>query len=127
MAKTRNFNPQSDVKLLCTCGDHRCDKRSVTQEFLNRLQVLRNEVNRPLKVTSGGRCPYHPNELKRDKPADHQKCQAVDIAVNNGVERGQLVKYAIDCGFNAIGVAKGFVHLGVRGELKAGTVIVWTY
>lgn len=125
MIKTKNFNPESDKKLLCTCGHKECDKRSVTQEHLNRVQKLRDYANRPLFITSGGRCPNHPNEVHRTKPADHQKGMAVDIAVAGGVERAQLVELGIKFGFNAIGVAKTFVHLGYRNNQKY--LVMWTY
>ena len=127
MIQTINFNPETDPKLRCTCGHALCDRRSVNQPTLNRLQRVRTIVDRPLKINSGGRCKYHPNEVHRKSPEDHQKCQGVDVACKNGIERGELVKVAIECGFNAIGVADGFVHLGHREELPIGAVVMWTY
>ena len=123
-AKTKDFNPSSDLKLLCTCGHPECDKRGVKQSVLNRLQKVRTDVRRPLTVTSGGRCSYHPSEAHRTTPADHQKRIAVDIAVSGGLERAQLVSLGIKHGFNAIGVAKTFVHLGVRDD---SPLIMWVY
>lgn len=125
--QTKNFNPVSDPKLLCTCGHPECDKRSVSQEVLNRVQCMRSQADRPLIITSGGRCPNHPDELNRTTPADHQKCQAVDIYVANGLERGEIVDLAIKHGFNAIGVAKNFVHAGYRDELEPGQIVMWVY
>ena len=127
MISTKNFNPKTDKKLLCTCGDPRCDKRSVSQEVLNMAQQGRDIVNRPLSVHSGGRCPFHPNEIHRVVPADHQKQQGIDIGCNNGLERGELVKVGIAVGFNAIGIGKSFVHWGYRPELPEGVLIVWEY
>ena len=123
-AKTENFNVKTDPKLICTCGHADCDKRSVKQLFLNKIQMMRDDLGRPLTITSGGRCPNHPNELHRTTPADHQKCIAVDIAVANGVERYEIVRYGLMYGFNAIGVAKGFVHLGYRDN---EVPVMWTY
>ena len=54
MAQTKNFNVKSDPKLACTCGHPECDKREVSIIALVRLQSLRESVNRPLTVTSGG-------------------------------------------------------------------------
>lgn len=124
---TKNFHPSVDTKLLCTCGNPGCDKRSVKQSVLDKLQLVRDDAKRGLRVTSGGRCPLHEEEIHREKPADHQKCQAVDIAVSGGLQRGQLVELGIKHGFNAIGVANTFVHLGVREELKEGEIMMWTY
>jgi hypothetical protein len=122
--RTVNFTPEYDHKLLCTCGHSECDKRSVSQETLDRVQLVRDDANRSLQVTSGGRCTHHLNEVHRTTPADHQKRIAVDIAVNGGLERAQLVQLGLKHGFNAIGVAKGFVHLGYR---EGSPTIMWTY
>jgi hypothetical protein len=122
--QTKNFKPSIDKKLLCTCGDSECDKRSVNQGVLNMVQLVRDDAMRGLTITSGGRCQYHKKEKHRTTPADHQKCIAVDIAVNGGAERGQLVKLGLKHGFNAIGVAKTFVHLGYR---EGEQLVVWTY
>jgi len=124
MISTNNFNPVSDPKLLCTCGHELCDKRSVEQKHLDQVQLVRNEVNRPLTITSGGRCPNHPSETHRTTPADHQKQQAVDISVRGGFERAEIVELGLKYGFNAIGVAKTFVHLGHRPGEKT---VMWVY
>lgn len=124
---TKNFHPDTDPKLICTCGKVGCDKRSVSYSVLSMAQVVRDVAGRPLKINSGGRCPKHESEIHRKVPADHQLMQAVDIAVNNGFERGEIVALGIECGFNAIGVADGFVHLGYREEMPIGVIVMWTY
>lgn len=123
---TKNFHPDTDPKLLCTCGHPDCDRRSVDQPTLNRAQAAREIVGHPLTVTSGGRCPNHQDELHRSLPADHQKQQGIDIAVD-GATRGNVVAAGLAAGFNAIGVAKTFVHWGRRPELPDGHVTMWVY
>lgn len=125
--KTKNFNSQTDPKLKCTCGHLKCDKRSISQEHLERIQKARDLAGFPFFITSGGRCEHHPNEIHRTTPADHQKCQAGDIAVSGGLQRGAVVKAGLESGCNAIGVAKTFIHLGYRPELAPGQIIMWTY
>jgi len=124
MISTKNFNPATDPKLKCTCEHSQCDKRSVKQWVLNQVQEIRNEANRPLTITSGGRCPYHSDEIRRVNPADHQKCIAVDIAVSNGTERSEIVRLGIKHGATAIGPANQFVHLGWRVN---ETPVMWLY
>lgn len=124
--KTANFNPQTDKKLLCTCGHPDCDKRSVRQDHLNRVQIVRDIVGHGLPVRSGGRCPNHPDELHRTTPADHQNRKGLDVSAN-GFTRGNIVKAGIQAGCNAIGVAKTFVHLGYRSELPEGHITMWVY
>ena len=126
MIGTANFTLEQDPKLACTCDHDDCDQRTVNQATLVRLQVVRDIVEHGLSVTSGGRCPNHPNEIHRETPADHQKRQGVDVAAN-GSTRGNIVNAGIAAGFNAIGVAKTFVHLGYRPELPTGHVTMWVY
>ncbi len=124
--QTRNFNPVDDPKLLCTCGHELCDKRSISQKHLNRIQYGRVLLGHPLIITSGGRCPYHPNEIHRTTPADHQKQEAGDVRVD-GSTRGNVVRAGIDAGCNAIGIAKTFVHWGYRKDLPVGHITMWVY
>ncbi len=126
MIKTKNFNPGYDRKLLCTCGHPDCDERSVSQEHLDRVQKARDIDGHSWAVTSGGRCPNHPNEVHRSTPADHQKQNGIDIQCN-GWTRGNIVDAGIKSGCNAIGVAKTFVHLGYRPELPTGHLTMWVY
>lgn len=127
MIYTENFHPSTDSKLICTCGHSLCDKRSVSQEVLNKVQLLRTYLNTPLQITSGGRCPYHPNESHRKVPADHQRQRGIDIACRNSALRGKLVAQAMMLGFNAIGIHDSFIHLGLRAELKTDDILMWTY
>ena len=124
--KTKNFNPQFDKKLLCTCCHVDCDERSVNQDTLDKAQVAREILNHGCSVNSGGRCPNHPNEVHRSKPADHQKGNGIDIACN-GATRGNIVQAGIESGFNAIGIAKNFVHWGYRKDMPEGHMIMWVY
>lgn len=128
MISTKNFHPASDPKLLCTCRHPECDRRSVNQETLDLAQIARDIYGKPLTVTSGGRCPHHQEEAKKANPksGDHPEGNGIDIACD-GSNRGLLVKAGIDAGFNAIGVAKTFVHWGRRPELPEGHLVVWTY
>ena len=128
MIKTKNFNPAYDKKLLCTCGHPDCDKPSVNQKTLNRLQTARDFYGKPMSVTSGGRCSYHTDQAKKTNPksGDHPEGNGVDIAAN-GATRGNIVKAGQKAGFNAIGVAKTFVHLGYREELPVGHLTMWVY
>lgn len=113
MIKTKNFNPHSDPKLLCTCGNPDCDQRSVDQETLNNLQLIRDDIGHYLTVTSGGRCPNHPDEQSKQKPGDHQKCKAVDIKCNAISLETKLKVLAGRYGATRVagGAYCGFVHI----------------
>ena len=122
---TKNFHPDTDKKLKCTCGTPGCDQRSVRQEHLDRVQKVRDIVGHLLTITSGGRCGMHPDELHKAKPGDHFKGFAVDVGAY-GATRGNIVKAGLDVGCNAIGIAKSFVHLGYRPELEDGEIVIVT-
>jgi hypothetical protein len=126
MTSTANFNPTDDPKLLCTCGHKKCDKRSVKQSILDRVQYIREDADRPLIITSAGRCPYHPNEVHRTKPADHQNCIAVDIFYSTVLERNELMVLAGRYGANAVAAGKNFVHIAWREDVK-DRIATWEY
>lgn len=111
---TKNFNPETDVKLLCTCGHPACDQRSVNQETLDNVQLVREDANRPLTITSAGRCPHHRNEVHRSKPADHQNCVGVDVFYSTVKERNELMVLAGRHGATAVAAGKNFVHMAWR-------------
>jgi hypothetical protein len=48
---------------------------------------------------------------------------ALPQAVSNGVERMNIVHWALKMNFGGIGVAKGFVHVDDRKT----TPVMWTY
>ncbi len=127
MIKTNNFNPATDPKMLCTCRHPQCDKRSISQDTADRSQQVRDDIKRPMEVTSGGRCPNHPDELHRSEPADHQLCRGIDIRANGASERGQLIVAGLKAGFNAFGVGKTFIHLAHRPELIGKAPYFWEY
>lgn len=109
--KTRNFNPATDTLLRCTCGHQDCDRRSVDQDSLDKLQLVRDDYGAPMAITSGGRCPNHPDELKRSKPGDHQKCTTVDVGYKTVLQRNKLMVLAGRHGATRVAFGRGFVHI----------------
>lgn len=123
---TANFHPSTDIKLLCTCGHSDCDRRSVKQSVLDKVQLVREDANRSLTVTSGGRCPNHPNEVHRSKPADHQNCVGVDVYYRTVKERNELMVLAGRHGATAVAAGLNFVHMAWR-EVDDNRVRTWEY
>ena len=126
MIQTSNFNPTTDPKLKCTCGHPLCDKPSVSQHTLNRVQLMRDDANRPFTITSGGRCKYHPNEARKHKVGDHGEYVAVDIAYSTELERNEIMVLAGRYGATAVAVGKDFVHCAWR-VLKTNDMRVRTW
>ncbi len=111
--KTKNFHPETDTRLMCCCLHSKCDQRSIDQQSLNQLQKIRDDIGQPLTVTSGGRCQYHPNEIRKTKPGDHQLCKAVDIKCNTLALETKLKVLAGRHGATRVagGAYCGFVHI----------------
>ena len=128
MISTKNFHPHTDPKLLCTCGRGQCDKRSVNQYSLDRLQLIREDLGQPLTVTSGGRCPLHPDEISKTQPGDHQKQYAVDIECHTVELETKLKVLAGRHGATRVagGAYCGFVHIAWTPTDRTD-VPTWSY
>lgn len=128
VVSTQNFHPDTDVKLRCTCGRLGCDKRSVDQETLDQVQKVRDDLGQPMTVASGGRCPNHPDEVKKSAPGDHQKRKAVDIACNDVQLETKLKVLAGRHGATRVagGAYCGFVHMAWT-ETDRTDVPTWSY
>lgn len=92
--------------------------------FLDKLDNLRAACGFPFKVTSGYRDPAHSIEARKAVPGTHADGIAADIAIQDGAQRGLIVRKAIELGFKGIGVAKTFVHVDTR---NSDQLIMWSY
>jgi uncharacterized protein YcbK (DUF882 family) len=101
-------------------------KNEMQEAFMQKLQAMRTEYGKSIKITSGYRDPSHPVEAKKAKAGYHSEGMACDIACNS-VEAYPIIRLAIKHGFTGIGVnMKGnsrFIHLDTR----PGAGIVYSY
>lgn len=111
MIETKNFKPQVDIKLLCTCNHPLCDHRSVEQWVLDKVQLVRDDLGLSMVITSGGRCQFHPNEVTKKEPGDHQLCFAVDVRADTIRMRNKLMVLAGRHGATRVAWGKNFVHM----------------
>lgn len=96
----------------------------IKDEFITKLDHLREACGFPFVITSGYRDPSHSVEIsKPNGGGTHTKGIAADIQVSGGVERMTIVKHACALGFNGIGVAKTFVHVDIRDT----SPVLWSY
>lgn len=128
MIKTKNFHPYVDTKLRCTCGHPLCNKRSVDQDTLDKVQLIRDDLGEPMIITSGGRCPYHRDELKKSEPGDHQLCKAVDVYCDDEMLETKLKVLAGRHGASRVagGAYCRFVHMAWT-ETSRKDVPTWMY
>lgn len=110
------FTPK---ELECKCGCGGLPK----QEFVSRLDKLREKYGKPMKVSSGYRCPAHNKAVGGSPNSRHMTGEAADILLDSA-ESYKVAKLAYEMGFGGIGVAKTFLHLDIR-EPKEGRL--WTY
>jgi zinc D-Ala-D-Ala carboxypeptidase len=106
-----------------------CGADGIKEAVLVKLQAMRNDYGKPMRITSGYRCPQHPVEAKKTAPGAHALGLAADIGVE-GAEAHRILNLAFMHGFTGIGVQqKGtgrFIHVDVRnGELPGPAV--WSY
>lgn len=102
-----------------------CGEAKMDQEFVDRLNKLRESYGKPLKISSGYRCPQHPIEAKKTMSGMHSTGKAADVAIE-GSEAVKLLALSLELGFSGIGVqqkgAGRFLHLDTRDNPT-----IWSY
>lgn len=109
--QTKNFNPEVDTKLKCTCGHVYCNEPSVEQWVLDQVQLVREDYGKSMAITSAGRCKYHPNEVTKSAPGDHQKLFAVDVYYGSELDKNKLMVLAGRHGATRVAAGSNFVHM----------------
>ena len=108
-------------------GDFDCQEtgeNEMSEEYVHRLDDLREACGFPFYITSGYRSPEH--SVEKSKPnggGTHTQGIAADVRVRGGIQRMTVVKNAIALGFKGIGVAKTFVHIDDRVTAP----VLWSY
>ena len=97
--------------------------------FLSLLQQLRDELDEPIRITSGYRDPRHSIEASKAAPGVHTRGLACDIACD-GQQAFRIVQIAIKLGFTGIGVAQRsgkprFIHLDTFSGTPRPNI--WSY
>ena len=122
---TKNFKP-ADVDCQCGCGMLPDD------EFMRKVQVLRDVVGFPMKVTSGARCPAHNDKVSSTGlTGPHTTGRAIDFEVSYA-QAFYVVSAAMKLGFSGIGVQqKGqgrFIHVDdLPNKPGQPRPTVWSY
>jgi len=112
---TPNFHRS---EFICKCGCGRIGAWPVSlMKLTNKLEELRDLVGKPIKVSSGYRCPKHNYNVGGATNSLHMLDQAADVYVE-GMTEIALADAADLVGFGGIGVYTrtgnlGWVHLDV--------------
>lgn len=118
-----NFRP-AERNLHCPhCGEFYFDPAS-----FDALQRLREEVNRPIRINSGHRCPlYNASPLIGGAPRSMHKMIAFDVSLM-GHDPQKLLKAARNAGFRGFGYYSKFLHLDIgraRYWITKGGAKIW--
>ena len=109
-----------------------CGEEGMNEDFMAKIEFLRQELGFPFVVTSAYRCKDHPIEAKKTSgPGAHSSGRAIDIAVR-GEQAHKLLKKAFSMGLGGIGVnQKGssrFIHLDdLDRSASHARPWVWSY
>ena len=103
------------------------------EEFMRTLQSIRDEMQRPLKITSGFRCENHNQRVSSTgKRGPHTYAKAADILIS-GADALRLFSVAQKHGVSGVGMSqkgdhnKRFVHLDTLSPDEGPRPTVWTY
>lgn len=108
-----------------------CGQVKMRRDFMQRLMQIRRAYGRPMRITSGYRCPQHPIEIAKGGKSlgEHSLGACADIACE-GDGALLLLTTALAHGITRVGVQqKGsgrFLHLGIGGPGLANPWI-WSY
>ena len=126
VAVSKNFTRE---ELACK----HCGRMDIPQASIDRLQLVRERMGIPLKVSSGYRCPdYNAQVSETGRTGPHTK-DAFDVLIS-GAEAYLLIQTAIKMGFTGIGVSqkgpheKRFIHLDdLPNEPGQPRPTIWSY
>ena len=120
-----HFTIEGDPLLFsCPCDNTDCNQKPHTQllQMLNRTREL---AGIPMGVNSGPRCPEYNIRIGGAKYSEHVEGKGADIKCTNSRSRMLLVQAALQAGFNRIGIAKKFIHLGCSESNDQ--LVMWVY
>lgn len=104
MSKYKNF---TNEELSCSC----CMKHSMDDDFMTLIEVIREELDLPMDVESGYRCPDYNKIIGGSKGSWHMKGRAIDIRRPSGAYTWKIVKLAQKHGIRGIEVGTNHIHL----------------
>lgn len=118
----------TNAELACGCGCGLLPK----QDFMERIEKLRIQFGKPMRVTSAARCPeYNAKVSHTGLTGPHTTGRAIDLGLDRG-DAYAVLRLALIAGFTGIGVAqKGagrFLHLDdLLQEEGQPRPTIWSY
>lgn len=100
-------------------------KKYMSEEFIRKLDRVRESVGFPLIINSGYRSPDYNSQVGGVKNSSHIKGLAVDISAITYGMKNDIAKAAINEGITRIGWGNSFIHLDIDDNKTQN--IVWGY
>ena len=128
---TKNF---SSAEMMCSCG---CGEDAMDPDFMSILQNIREDMNRPLRISSGVRCKTH-NSLVSSTGSNgphvprKNGTAASDILIA-GADALRLIDIARKHGVSGVGISqrgthsKRFIHIDTISDEQHPRPTMWSY
>jgi len=97
----------------------------MSKKLIMILESVREELGKPIVITSGYRTPSHNNKVGGKLTSSHLKGLAVDIACKNSIDRFKLTSILLEVGFSRIGMGSTFIHVDIDKDKSQN--VLWTY
>lgn len=102
----------------------------LSQVFLDKLQMIRDDIGKPFRINSGARCIHYNEEIGGAKLSAHlvtalKPCEAADISTVgwSGAARYKFLRSALKHNMWGFGIAKNFIHIDSKKSRKS----IWSY
>ena len=104
------------TELMCKCG---CGNIFIQDQAIDKLQKLRDIIQKPLIINSAARCPLHNAKVGGAPKSQHRATKsrpstAFDVSLS-GLRKKDLIEAAKMAGFKGLGINyNSFVHVDNR-------------
>lgn len=106
----------SEDEMKCPC----CGVCNMNMKFMNELEDFRQMVDKPIRITSGYRCPRHNATISGASPtSEHLKGNAADMLWET--DKFMMLKMAMAL-FQGIGIGKNYLHVDLGYKRR-----MWIY
>lgn len=102
-----------------------CSLQDMKQDFMNRLDTVRDVTGIPLVITCAYRSREYDLAKGRSGNSAHTRGMAVDIRCTTSANAFKIVQAALKVGFTRIGIGKTFIHLDSDTLLPQN--VMWNY
>ena len=115
----------STQEFTCQCSYDTCIVQTIDAALITKLQMIRDELKKPLLITSGFRCWKRQVDLSEGGvetakgQSQHELGKACDFATTDMKKAEELANTY----FDAVGVSPRFIHVDLRSDKKRR----WTY